>query len=928
MFGITIPAQSSKLAYRIFLLFVLSALVPIGVLGMFSLQELTSQKEASLEKGLRQKAKSYGLLLNNRLLLLDEKLVMEIEKAEKIKKIGLHKASLKGFLSLFYFTLSDPARQGLQLANSLSSSDRKSLKENNPVLLFRQEATGYSSAYLLRSIRNTTIVVAAKITNTYLWGEAEAFDLSKQICVYGNNNQVVFCTSNERRHQLESIKLVWASVSTGVVNNEDAGLYLAYWRLFTQANFNYPSLMVSVSVNYLDEIKQVAQLRDVFIIVSILVLVIITLLTTIQIRRYFYPLDELMKGIERITNNDFKTPVLVETQDEFNQLANSFNFMSSKVSNQIDFLSAISAMDQHILASMPIKNLLFNIISKLNNNINFENVSLIVMDEHNKSKGTIYCNDAHEMPVDMLIEEGSQLKITRVTCINNDEHLPSYLSSIKSDLVSTYAVIPVLVADKLEAILVFGFTRKETIDIVEDRLKELANRLAIAFEKLAWDKKLYQQAHHDPLTELPNRQLLNDRLAQAVIQAARNGFCFSVMFLDLDRFKVVNDTLGHSSGDELLIQLSKRLEDNLRDGDTVARQGGDEFIILLSDSSPREKVVQRASHLAKKLLSEIAKPYQIKNKTVHVSASIGVAFYPLDGNSGDILLKHADAAMYHAKSSGKNNFQLYSKKLNTQSIERLELESEMYQAISSNEFELYYQPKVNAMTGKILGAEALIRWNHKVHGLVSPFKFIPLAEETGFINQIGEWTIQEACRQTKRWQKEGLDEIVVSVNLSAKQFRQQDLVNVVSKALAKEQLSPHFIDLEIVEGTAMDDMQKTVEILNSLKALGVTISIDDYGTGFSTLSYIKQFPIDNLKIDICFIRNITKDKGDQAIVASTILLAEKLGINVVAEGVEDREQLAILQDMTCHEVQGYYFSPPVPAENFAVLLKNGFGQKL
>ncbi|PCI22617.1 MAG: hypothetical protein COB62_01230 [Piscirickettsiaceae bacterium] len=928
MFGIKGVAQSSKLAYRIFILFVLSALVPIGVLAAFSLQQLTSQQVESVEKELRQKAKNYGLFLNDRLLLLDEKLLMEVERLNFKNKNSQFKPSLEGFSSLAVFTLKTTTTQGMPIANTLSTSDKDSLMAGNPVLLVLQEATGYHSIYLLRNIVNTTKVVAAKIANKYFWGDIETFDLSNQICVYGRDNKAVFCTGNERRQQLDNIKKVWEKVSTGVIKSDGEGIYVSYWRLFTQANFNYSSLLVTVSVKLSDVTTPVAELTNIFIIVCFLVLVIITLLTTIQIRRYFYPLEELMKGIRRVSNNDFKTPVLVDTQDEFNHLADAFNSMSTKVSNQIDFLSAIATIDQHILANRPIKELLFKIVGKLKSTINFVNVGLVVMDEGSKEKGVLYCETSYDASVEILPDFANTLQVNNRGLEIKHTDLPSFLFALKNKQALIFVVTPVLAYNRLEAMLVFSFASEAQAKTVNKQLVELGDRFTIAFEKFAWDKKLYKQAHYDPLTGLPNRQLLNDRLEQAIIQASRDKLYFSLMFLDLDRFKVINDSLGHSSGDELLTLVAKRLVNVLREGDTIARQGGDEFIILLSGSLLSDEVMQRASHVANKILLAITEPYQIQEQAVHISASIGVVLYPIDGGDGETLVKHADAAMYHAKSLGKNNFQLYSSELNSLSIESLKLESELHGALALNQFELYYQPKVDAKTGGILGAEALIRWNHPVDGIVSPFRFIPLAEETGLINKIGEWTIQEACRQMKQWQDEELNRIIVSVNLSVKQFQQKDIVGIVSTALSSNRLEPSFLDLEILEGTAMEDMAKTVQILEEFKSLGVKISIDDYGTGFSTLSYIKEFPIDNLKIDMSFIRNIVNDKGDQAIVASTILLAEKLGLNVVAEGVEDEHQLAILQEMGCNEIQGYYYSPPVPAEKFAKFLKDGFTEKL
>jgi len=925
MLGIDGTAQHSRIAYRIFILFMLSAIIPIGILAVFSLQQLSSQQVESVEIELRKQAKSYGLLLNERLGLLDEKLKVELKQLSK----GGERLYLNGFSKLYSFDTSSPNLKTKHLMDVLKDSDINSLRAGNAVLLMVPGTNQHYSAYLLREYGDKGRFVVAKLDSKALWGSAETFDLSKQLCVYGANNTAVFCPTNEFKEHLNEVKSTWDTKSTGVLKTSaEAGLYVAYWKLFTQANYSYPGLMITISTDQAEVIGPVSSLRNIFIIISVLVLVIIILLSTFQIRRYFSPLKELMKGIRRISKNDFNTPVIVETKDEFSQLANSFNLMSTKVSGQIEFLSGIAAIDQHILSSRPIKGLLPNVVKQLQTTINFERVGLVVLEESDKTKGVLFCDTIHELEVELTTGFITELDKKAPNYREDNKNIPSFLKALKTSRTSCFIEMPIVVTGEIIAVLVFGFADHDIASDVNARITELGKRFALAFEKSAWDKKLYKQAHYDPLTGLPNRELLNERLEQAIIRAARNGAYFSLMFLDLDRFKVVNDTLGHTSGDELLTLVANRLVDTLREEDTVARQGGDEFIILLSGSESRDVLVKRTSHVATKLLSVITEPYELDGQTIHISTSIGIALFPIDGKDGETLVKHADSAMYHVKSAGKNNFQLYSSELNTLTTERLKLESELYLALLHEELELYYQPKVDAKTGEILGAEALIRWNHPVKGLLAPGVFISIAEETGLIGQIGEWTIQQACRQINQWQEEGLAKLTISVNLSVAQFQQHNLVQIVSEALENERIEPCYLDLEILEDAAMDDMDKTVEVLEELKALGVKISIDDYGTGYSTLSYIKKFPIDNLKIDMSFIRGIIDDDGDQAIVASTILLADKLGLNVVVEGVEEKAQFKMLQKMGCNEIQGYYFSPPVSAKKFAVFLREGFANKI
>ncbi|PCI67101.1 MAG: hypothetical protein COB26_10440 [Piscirickettsiaceae bacterium] len=933
MFGIEKSAQRSTVANRIFILFIFSSILPIAILAGFSIQQLNNQATVGVENELRQAAKNYGLLLNERLGMLDEHLLIKLRQLEPVEVRMSKQSKVDGFSNFYSMNLNDLSASNQYIFSLLSTTDKKSLTAGKPVLVANDQQAGESALYLMRAFEDSEKILVGEINSIQLWGYSEAFDLTKRLCLYGAKNITLFCSTNEHQLQLDSIKTIWQNASTGVtqLTSKENGLFVAYWSLFTQASFNYPRIMVTVSIDRETVAAPAATLKMIFAIVSVLVLVIITLLSTFKIRRYFVPLEELMKGIGRISKNNFTTPVVVNTDDEFKQLANSFNSMSSKVSNQIEFLSGITAIDQHILSNRSIKDILPAVMSQIKSAIGFEQASLLLIQQPNDGSAKLhnYSNSSSYVEEVNIDEEFiDTLKNKTVTYSIGDIAWPSFLDSLKSEGASIYFLVPVMLDNLVQAILIFSFKERNFTNDKQGQLRELSDRFAIAFEKSAWDKKLYKQAHFDPLTGLPNRQLLNDRLEQAIIQASRDQLYFALIFLDLDRFKVVNDTLGHHSGDELLILVAKRLKDTLREGDTIARQGGDEFIILLSGDSSRDEIISRAGRVANKILASIVEPFQLKGQVIHMSASLGVALYPSDGGDEQTLIKHADAAMYHAKSKGSGRFHLFSNELNNQSMERLKLEDELHKALARQEFELYYQPKVEAKTGRILGAEALIRWNHPQDGLVAPYKFLPLAEEIGLIKEIGEWTIQEACQRISAWQQDGFDNIVVSVNLSVQQFQEEGLVGVVSAALEAENVAAKFLDLEILEGTAMDDMDKTVDTLKMLKDIGVKISIDDYGTGYSTLSYIKKFPIDNLKIDMSFIRNIVNDEGDQAIVESTILMAKKLGLNVVAEGVEDEHQLTMLQEMGCDEIQGYYFSPPVPAEEFAMLLKNGFERKV
>lgn len=432
-----------------------------------------------------------------------------------------------------------------------------------------------------------------------------------------------------------------------------------------------------------------------------------------------------------------------------------------------------------------------------------------------------------------------------------------------------------------------------------------------------YEEQLEIQANHDPLTMLANRKLLQERLNQAIATAARDGTPVWVVFVDLDRFKFVNDTLGHQAGDILLKQVSARLLSVVRHADTVARPGGDEFVLVLSehvDTSLEPAILQ-------KIMDVVAPPFIIGGHEFFLTCSMGIAVYPTDGTDADTLIKHADIAMYSAKGGGRDSFQFYTSSLNEKALARLRLEGDLRNALERGEFLLHYQPQLDLCTGKVVGMEALIRWQHPELGLVSPARFIGLAEEIGLIGPIGEWVLRTACMQHRQWQLAGLPPLRVAVNLSARQFADRGLVQSIASILAETGMSAQHLDLELTESMVMTDVEFAIGVLRELKGLGVHLSVDDFGTGYSSLSYLKRFPINLLKIDQSFVRDITLNSDGAELVRSIISLAHGLRLQVIAEGVETEEQLAYLRQHGCDQMQGYFFSPPLAADAFEQLLR-------
>ncbi|MGF1991216.1 MAG: EAL domain-containing protein [Nostoc sp. ZfuVER08] len=452
----------------------------------------------------------------------------------------------------------------------------------------------------------------------------------------------------------------------------------------------------------------------------------------------------------------------------------------------------------------------------------------------------------------------------------------------------------------------------------ESTLLTMAASITGARQRQQVEEKIRYQALHDMLTGLPNRLLFDEMLNKALPNASRKGESLAVIFLDLDRFKVINDTLGHTLGDKLLKEVAQRLNDSLRKGDTVARWGGDEFIILL----PRVNNIEEVTQVAERILQTLENAFHLQGHELYISASLGIALLDSNSPNAETLIQHADTALYHAKDKGRNNYQFYSVSLSSKNPELLTLEKSLRYALERKEFSLYYQPRVSIATGEITGMEALLRWQHPDMGLVAPSVFIPLAEQSGLIVPIGEWVLRTACKQNKAWQDAGLPPLMMAVNLSLKQFWQPQLVETVAKILQQTGLEPHFLELEITETTAIEDLEFTRTVLQDLQQMGVHLSIDDFGTGHSSLSRLQLLPLHNLKIDKSFVQDLTHDVKVAHIIKAIVSLGRNLGLRLTAEGVENEEELEFLRSIHCEDVQGFLFYRPLSAQKATEILES------
>ena len=509
--------------------------------------------------------------------------------------------------------------------------------------------------------------------------------------------------------------------------------------------------------------------------------------------------------------------------------------------------------------------------------------------------------------------------------IQNDPRAEITQHAIRDTKSQAIAIYPLLVRSEVVGELIFqssnaGIFAPELLPLLQRMVDNLAFALENferADERKQAEERINYLATHDGLTGLPNRVMFSQLLQSSIASSRRHDRKFALLYLDLDRFKIINDTLGHAHGDTLLVEMSRRFTEAVRESDVVARLGGDEFVVLLHEIEDDRQVAM----VARKLLSAAIKPVNLRGHDCRVTASIGVAIFPADGDDEQTLTKNADMAMYLAKNEGKNDVRFYTKQMKGPSTERLMLEVSLQRAIEHNEFVIHYQPKRDLRDGSITGVEALLRWNHPDLGLLGPNQFIPLAEETGLIIPIGQWVLRNACQQNVAWQKQGLPPMSMAVNLSPRQFTDDGLLSTIDQVLAETGMAPHLLQLEITESMVMHDIERSIAVLNAIKSRDVQLAVDDFGTGYSSMALIKRFPVDTLKIDRSFVRDLPQDSEDKAIADAIIGLGRALGLRIVAEGVETAEQETFLRDHSCDEMQGYLFSRAVEPEEIVDLLR-------
>ncbi|WFP49601.1 EAL domain-containing protein [Methylomonas sp. EFPC3] len=946
----TLPIFNSKVARRILLSFVLAALIPILLLGGLSYRQVETQLRGQTGKALQRSCKDYAYGLIGRLIFLDKSLRMAAMRLEQAGDNGggaaigeEHRQWLQGqfaeavLLGPNGATLSPAADAGE--VPELGEQELKSVGAGKTFIRAAANRSGSYSLWMAVNLvenRPEAGILMVELKPEQLW-EAENIDPNNLLWIMdAASRQLLFASEPEyglpadardRLAQLNSDQFDWQ------IGNET---YLtASWKLPVGNLFAGSDLVIVQSQPAAVAFAGMRQFREIYPPVTALALLVVIYLSMRMIGKYLTPLASLKAATQDIAAGNFDTRVLIDSRDEFETLADSFNAMTQRLRGQFDLLEAMAEIDRTILSALNAGDIIEIVLNRLPGILGCEMIAIADIDPVHLALGNIRVRSggqAVELPQEPLfleqqdftglLEAGIQL-----LALEPNRPAPSaYLQRLRGEGAWQYLIVPVAINGALAALLCLGYKAPNTISAeARQAAADFADRIAVALSNAAWEEKLYRQAHYDPLTDLPNRLVLHDRLQQELDRARRDDSQVAVFFLDLDRFKNINDSLGHTAGDELLAQAARIFLQCVRKTDLVVRMGGDEFVIVLSDLHQHGNPAGFVTTIAEKILAAIQRTLVVAGLPVKIGTSLGIAMFPGDADNVEDLLKNADAAMYHAKSEGRGVFRFYSPELNAAALENIKLEHELREAVSRQELLVYYQPKVD-WNGRIVGAEALIRWQHAELGMVSPAKFIPLAEQTGLIVEISDWVLEQACLWVKFCHQQGFEPLRVSVNLSAIDFKRSDLVEKVAAVLHSTGIDPCWLELELTESVVIGDVASCVARMQQLKDLGLTLSMDDFGTGFSSLSYLKQLPLDVLKIDQSFVRQLDTDDSSEAIVRAILALADGLGMETIAEGVENQQQVDFLKQQHCALFQGYLYSRPLPANEFLRSLQSGVGR--
>jgi diguanylate cyclase (GGDEF)-like protein len=923
-------ALGSRVTRRVVGLFVACALLPVALAIALSYSHVQEALLAQRIGQLRDAAANYGSAVVERLGMAE---LLARSTAHGIDGGGpdLRKAGAPYFRAAVVIERSG---QRIVFGNPSRLPDLAEIDALDPRLVLGETSLVVSgggsqsrAVWLIRAAPPAAGVprrIALELDPRYLWGASDELPYLTDICALDARGEPLNCSQPLPEAALADIRARLANEVKGDLawQAEGARHLSGFREIFLKGKFGSGSWSVVATQPEEYALAPVESVKRLVVPVVLLGLLVAAFLGLVQVRRTLGPLKELTDATAKIAARDFNARVPQTRDDEFGVLARAFNSMSARLGRQFHALEAQSEIDAVILSNVDTAQVAAIALRRMAQVAVADRRCLLLADPAQHATYRVHESgspDSLDGRSIVLTETETQRLLAASGGMHAAECVLVGIGALADLRTSTLYALPIVLGDELAGAIVLGYDteRRPDADEIAD-LRDLADRVAVALATAKRDQELHRRAHYDSLTQLPNRLLGLDELARAVATAARHERTLAVLFVDLDGFSAVNDSLGHVTGDELLVQVADRLRQCVRKSDIVARLGGDEFAVILPEIREANDAALVASHA----IESLSRQFDIGQNRAFISASVGIALFPADGATGDDLLRHADLAMYRAKHAGRGQAVFFEPSMNEEAQRRLTLERELRCALEEEQFTLFYQPQLDVASDRIIGAEALIRWNHPDRGLVSPGHFIAFAEASPIIEDIGRWALKTACAQFAAWRKDGLDIDHVSVNVAPRQFQNPAFTQVVADALRESGMPARALRLEITETAVLDQGEAAEANLAGLGKLGTPLELDDFGTGYSSLAYLQRLSVATVKLDLALIRTIDTNQNNRAVVRAAIDMVHALEKTVVAEGVERAEQLAILAQLGCDAIQGYYLSPPIPAAKFAQFVRD------
>jgi diguanylate cyclase (GGDEF)-like protein len=922
----------SRVARRIVVLFVACTLVPIVATAILSYGHVRKLLLDQSYQHLAQLGESYASALYDRLWgvsLLLRQVGADVEHAAAANPRG--REALRAQLDALVLQRPEgdtPLFGKLTRPFAAPSApERKTLAKGESVMRTETTPGGATVVTMAHAIDPANLgagLVVAEIHGAYLWGEADALPAVTHFVVADPGGAMLFSSQGPSRSLLDALVSMQPRTPNGRLAYETPeGPELASFReLFLESHFHVRGWTVAATRPESEVLAPIAAFQHSFVLVTVLALLCIALMSLVQIRRTLVPLERLIDGTRRAADKDFAVQVPVVRNDEFGELAQSFNTMTVRLGRQFTALSTLAEIDRAILTRPDVEQVIDAALRCIRSIVPAERASVVLVDRHAVSSARVFTRGPVEGAATELVRvrtiavSAGQLALRPEGEWLDPYELPPYAASL-AGLGATLFAVPIAWQGEVIGAFIVGVGKAGSLTADEEsRVRALADRVGVAFAAATKDEQLYYQAHYDPLTRLPNRLYFRDQLDRAIRRTGRDGGELAVLLVDLDYFKHVNDTVGHAAGDRVLDEAAERMRRCVRASDVVGRLGGDEFTILTADLAS----AQNASKVAQNVIVAMSRPFLTGGQEHFLSASVGIAVYPADGSTAEELLRNADTAMYRAKEGGRNRCVFFEERMNVAAIHRVRSERELRHAFDAGQFFLVYQPITSLETGRLTGAEALLRWGHPVRGVLTPDHFVQLAEETGLIDPLGEWVLRTACSEMKSLRIDGEPLGRISVNVSPRQFRQPDFAATVRRMVEGAGVGMESIEIEITESLLLDASPAVEAMLRTLSEMGARIALDDFGTGYSSLAYLKRYPVDAVKIDRAFIKDLPFDRSSFAITGAIVSMAHALEKRVVAEGVETAEQASLLREMGCDELQGFHLAKPLRANVLAAFL--------